>query len=439
MATILVVDDEREIRASVRGILEEEGFTVLEAEDGRQAIDVLRDTTPELVLLDIWMPNIDGLELLSRLQGRMHPPEVIVVSGHGNIETAVRATKLGAFDFIEKPFSLDSLVEVVNRALRHHEAKSGDAATEHAGNGGAPTAGAGSSGCAGSRHPDRVAQKTIARSVVASGTGLHTGVKTGLVLQPLPPDSGIHFTSLSADVSVPAHIDWVDSTGYATALHRQGVTVQTVEHLLATLHAYGITNLLVKFQGEIPIMDGSAIEFCRLIESVGVEEQRRDIDVIVVAERLAVERPNGEAISIEPSDGFSISYTLHYPHPVGVQQYTFELTGPESFRDLVAPARTFGFMRDMKQLASMGLATGGRLDNCILIDDEKVVNTTLRFPDEFARHKVLDVMGDIYLLGRPLRGRIVAERTGHSDNIELVRKIKAACEGGAAEAVALSS
>lgn len=432
MATILVIDDEREIRASVRGILEEEGFAVLEAEDGQQALAVLEDATPEVVLLDIWMPNVDGLELLAHLQGRLHPPEVIVISGHGNIETAVRATKLGAFDFIEKPFSLDGLIEVVQRALQHIESRGGRAARST--DGATPIApnGNGTAGAAGARAA-RVAQRTIARSVVASGTGLHTGVKTGLVLQPLPAGSGIHFASLSADVSVPAHIDWVDSTGYATALHRQGVTVQTVEHLLATLHAYGITNLLVKFQGEIPIMDGSASEFCQLIENVGVEEQDGDIEVIVIENRIDVVRDKGESISIEPYDGFSISYKLVYPHPVGEQLFTFEFTGPASFRDEVAPARTFGFVRDMKQLASMGLASGGRLDNCILIDDEKVVNTTLRFPEEFARHKVLDVMGDIYLLGRPLRGRIVAEKTGHSDNVELVRRIQAASGLGANE------
>ncbi len=431
MATILVVDDEREIRASVRGILEEEGFTVLEAEDGRQAYAVLEERTPELVLLDIWMPNVDGLELLGRLQGRLHPPEVIVVSGHGNIETAVKATKLGAFDFIEKPFSLDGLIEVVNRALHHFESRSGGRVDD-----GLPAAG---ERPASDASPLRVPQRTLAKGVVASGTGLHTGVKTGLVLQPLAPGSGIRFTSLSADVSVPAHIDWVDSTGYATALHRKGVTVQTVEHLLATLHAYGISNLLVKFQGEIPIMDGSATEFCELIESAGIEEQGEPLEVIVVHERIAVERDKGESISIEPADGFSIRYTLDYPHPVGRQHYDFAFTGPESFRAEIAPARTFGFLRDMKQLASMGLASGGRLDNCILIDDEKVVNTTLRFADEFARHKVLDVMGDIYLLGRPLRGRIVAERTGHSDNIELVRRIRDAFAGGESVAADLSS
>jgi len=232
------------------------------------------------------------------------------------------------------------------------------------------------------------------------------------------------FTSLSSDETVPARLDWVDSTGYATTLHKEGVTAKTIEHLLATLHAYRITNLLVKMQGEIPIMDGSAGEFCELIESAGVMEQGGTVEEIVVNRRIAVGKEGGESIAIEPADCFAIDYTLLYPHPVGLQRYTYIHHGPESFRQEIAPARTFGFLRDMKQLATMGLASGGRLDNCILIDDEKVVNTTLRFPDEFARHKILDIMGDTYLLGRPLRGLITARMTGHSDNIALMRALK---------------
>lgn len=426
MATVLVVDDEPEIRTSIHGILAEEGLRVLEAADGRQALDLIQRENPELVILDIWMPEIDGLQVLQEIKDTTGAPAVVMISGHGNIETAVKATKLGAFDFIEKPFSLDVLLRVVNRALDHHAAASIQLDSPGASvvvpvpseNGGGSAPGTGSA--------PRLCERTIARSVVASGTGLHSGVKTGLILQPLPPGSGIQFAQLSTDEAVPAHLDWVDSTGYATTLHRDGVTAKTVEHLLATLHAYRITNALVKMQGEIPIMDGSALEFCRLIESAGVVEQDAAIEAIAVHERIAVEKANGESIAIEPADDFSIEYTLVYPHPVGTQSYTFRYRDPQSFRDEIAPARTFGFLREMKQLAAMGLANGGRLDNCILIDDEKVVNTTLRFPDEFARHKILDIMGDSYLLGRPLRGRIVARRTGHSDNIALLREIRKA-------------
>ncbi len=427
MATVLVVDDEPEIRTSLRGILAEEGMRVLEAEDGRQAFDVIQRERPELVILDVWMPEVDGLQLLQQLHGGAPSPAVIMISGHGNIETAVKATKLGAFDFIEKPFSLDGLLRVVNRALDHHAAVRRHAeAGSSGGNGGhGKTAEAAGPAVGAAAHAQRCSERTIARSVVASGgTGLHSGVKTGLILQPLPPGSGILFTSLSTDATVPAHVDFVDSTGYATTLHRSGVTAKTVEHLLATLHAYRVTNLLVKMQGEVPTMDGSAVEFCRLIENVGLVDQGGEVEEIVINRRITLGTAGEEFIAIEPADGFAISYTLVYPHPVGIQQYTYVHDGPASFRAAIAPARTFGFLRDMKQLAAMGLASGGRLDNCILIDDEKVVNTALRFPDEFVRHKILDIMGDMYLLGRPIRGMITARKTGHSDNIALLREIK---------------
>jgi UDP-3-O-acyl N-acetylglucosamine deacetylase len=424
MATVLVVDDEPQIRATLRGILAEEGLRVLEAEDGRQALEVIHRDRPELVILDIWMPDMDGLELLTQLQEEPRPPVVVMISGHGNIETAVKATKLGAFEFIEKPLSLDGLLDIVNRALAHYARGASHGTSARAGE--AMTA----SDSAAPRSLRRTTadgvwnQRTIGKSVVASGHGLHGGAKTGLILQPLPAGSGIIFASLSTDDTVPALVDHVDSTGYATALHRDRITVQTVEHLLATLHAYRISNLLVKTYNEVPIMDGSAQEFCRLIETAGVVDQDESIEEIIVDCRISVGDENGECICIEPADNFSIAYTLRYPHPVGTQEYRYIYEGPESFREQIAPARTFGFVRDMKQLSSMGLATGGRLDNCILIDDEKVVNTKLRFADEFARHKVLDIMGDSYLLGRPLRGMITARMTGHSDNIALLQEIK---------------
>lgn len=424
MTTVLVVDDEREIRASLRGILEEEGMQVVEAGDGAQALAEIQRCRPQLIILDIWMPELDGLQLLQQLQGSMPPPEVIVISGHGNIETAVKATKLGAFDFLEKPLSLDGFLSVVQRALRHQQ----DRLREPSAVGSSSEADAPPAPTGGSRVDTSLTrrQRSLASSVVASGHGLHSGVKTGLVLQPAPPGTGIVFTSLSAEKSVPAHIDWVDSTGYATALHRDGVTVQTVEHLLATLHAYGVTNLLIKFQGEVPIMDGSAQDFCALLDHAGIEDQNAWIEELVVRETIHLDRGRGEIIRIEPADQFAITYTLVYPPPVGTQKYTYVHRGADSFREEIAPARTFGFLRDMKQMAAMGLATGGRLDNCVLIGDDGIVNTDLRFPEELARHKILDVMGDSYLLGRPLRGHIHATRTGHSDNIALMEAVHAA-------------
>jgi UDP-3-O-acyl N-acetylglucosamine deacetylase len=365
------------------------------------------------------MPEVDGIELLRSLQEEPNRPQVIMISGHGNIETAVQATKLGAFDFIEKPFSIDALLEVVNRALEHRalQADGTTAAFLEARHGAATN---------GHVAPSRQPERTIGKSVIASGHGLHTGVKSGLILNPLPAGRGIVFANLTTAASVPAHVDYVASTGYATTLHGGGMAVGTVEHLLATLHAYGITNALIKVQAEVPTMDGSALGFCQLIEQAGIEDQGGSVDEIIIREPLHIGStgPDEKGITIEPADELSVSYTLVYPHPVGRQEHTYVHRGGDSFKEEIAPARTFGFVKDMKAMAAMGLASGGRLDNCILIDDERIVNTQLRFDDEFARHKILDIMGDFYLLGRPLRGRIVARMTGHSDNIALLQKVR---------------
>jgi UDP-3-O-acyl N-acetylglucosamine deacetylase len=269
-------------------------------------------------------------------------------------------------------------------------------------------------------------QRTIGKSVVASGQGLHSGVRTGVILHPMPPDTGIVFQSLATEKSVPALVDFADSTGYATTLFHNGFGAKTVEHLLATMHGYGVTNLLVKMEGEVPALDGSALEFCHLIEEAGVVEQPGPgVPTYVVGRRFSIE--DGQStLSVEPYEGFAIDYTLIYPAPVGQQRYVFDYRGPESFRDEVAPARTFGFVHEFTRLAAAGLAAGGRLDNCVLIGEDGVINGELRFPDEFVRHKILDVMGDFKLLGRPLRGKIVARATGHRHNVAMVRELLAA-------------
>lgn len=420
MSTVLVVDDESEIRSSLRGVLNDEGLRVLEADGGREALEIVRRERPELVLLDVWMPDVDGIELLRQLRSEPHRPQVVMISGHGNVETAVQATKLGAFDFIEKPFSIEAILQVIGRAL-DDRASAGDEDLGRAHEAvldGHPQSGR-------RTHPER----TLARSVVGSGHGLHTGVRSGLILYPLPPGRGIVFTNLTTGASVPAHLEFVESTGYATTLHQGDMTVGTVEHLLATFHAYGITNALVKVQSEVPVMDGSARELCALIESAGIQEQGGSVEELAVDRRIAIGGDGAEekGISIEPADALIVSYTLRYPPPVGTQRYIFDYSGSASFREEIAPARTFGFVKDMKAMASMGLASGGRLDNCILIDDEKIVNTDLRFPDELPRHKILDILGDLYLLGRPVRGRIDARMTGHGDNIALLREIARVC------------
>ncbi|MCZ6624353.1 MAG: UDP-3-O-acyl-N-acetylglucosamine deacetylase [Deltaproteobacteria bacterium] len=418
--TILVVDDEDGIRESVREILSDEGYRVIEASDGTRVPDLIRKEHPSLVLLDIWMPQVDGIGLLREIKKQEPEIKVVMISGHGNIDTAVTATKFGAFDFIEKPLSLDGLLVTVRRALGESPAVERESRKPKSGNGRRRIR------TSISRKNPRwvLKQKTLKKSVVISGQGLHSGIKTGVILHPLPPNSGIHFSGISADATVPAHLDYVGSTGYATSLRGKGIVAGTVEHFLAVLHSYGINNLLVKMQGEIPIMDGSALEFCNLIEEAGIQEEEEECSEIVVDRPYRVGLKEGGTISVEPADTFGVQYTLNYPKPVGIQKYAYTFKGSEFFKKEIAPARTFGFLKDIEKLEKLGLVNGGRLSNCILIDDEKVINTELRFSDEFARHKILDIVGDFYLLGRPIRGMVTAYMTGHTDNIALLREIR---------------
>jgi|FLOH01.1.fsa_nt_gi UDP-3-O-acyl N-acetylglucosamine deacetylase len=274
----------------------------------------------------------------------------------------------------------------------------------------------------GYRHP----QRTLKRSVVLCGSGLHSGIKTGLILQPMPPDSGIIFGDISTGKTIPARLANVQSTDYATRLKKDNNSVGTIEHIMAALHMYRITNLLIKIGDEAPVMDGSAKDFCALIEDGEFEDQDGFYEEIVIDKNYTFgnKEQGGPYISIEPSDSFSVSYHMDYPEPIGIQDYTFEFKGSESFKNEIAPARTFGFMEEMAQLTKMGYASGGKLDNFILLGDKKVLNTKLRFKDEFPRHKILDILGDFYLLGKPIRGRIKAHKSGHTQNIGLLQNIQ---------------
>jgi UDP-3-O-acyl N-acetylglucosamine deacetylase len=389
---------------------------------------------------------MDGIEILKRLKGIAPECQVIMISGHATISTAMTSVKLGAFDFIEKPLSLDVLLLTIRRALdRQKEVSSaertGGMVTEE------PFQGKKISSeervgklpdppFASPREPVPLAksvakrkgtsllpQRTLKQSMVLYGTGLHSGKKTGLLLQPLPPHSGILFGSISSDEVVPAHLDFVQTTDFATSLKRGRAIAKTVEHLMAVLHAYRITNLMVKMIEEIPIMDGSALDFCKMVEEAGVEEQEEKMNELIIDRRMEIVHKH-KSLIVEPADIFSIHFFLDYPPPIGQQTLDFVLESEEAFKDQVAPARTFGFVKDIEMLERMGLGGGGRLHNIILVDNEKIVNTELRYPDEFVRHKILDLIGDFYLLNRPVRGKVTAHLTGHTENIALMKKIQ---------------
>jgi UDP-3-O-acyl N-acetylglucosamine deacetylase len=440
---ILVVDDEDRVVQSIVDVLEDEGFKVSAARSGEEAIEVFQREIPDVTLLDIWMPGMDGIEVLKRLKWIAPDCQIIMISGHATISTAMTAVKLGAFDFIEKPLSLDVLLLTIRRALDRQAdlltlRQSEEIVTEEV-----PALGKGLSPREVTEMPlpsvrETIAltkevpkkkstfhlrQRTLKRSMVLYGTGLHSGMKTGLLLQPLPPKSGILFGNISSDEVVPGHLDYVQATEFATSLKKGRATAKTIEHLMAVLHAYRITNLMVKMIEEIPIMDGSAIEFCKMIEEAGIEEQDGEVEEIVIDRRMEITQRN-KSLIIEPGDVFSVRYFLDYPPPIGKQILDFSLETEEIFKEQIAPARTFGFLKDVEMLERMGMGEGGRLHNFILVDEEKIVNTELRFPDEFVRHKILDLVGDFYLLNRPVRGRITANLTGHTENFALMKKIQ---------------
>ena len=445
---ILIVDDEERVLQSITGVLEDEGFRVTTARSGEEAIGIFQQEGPDVTLLDIWMPGMDGIEVLKRLKWIAPDCQVIMISGHATISTAMTAVKSGAFDFIEKPLSLDVLLMTIRRALeRQNELvtvrRSEEIVIEEIPlqekmiskemTGEVigppfftfPETALLSKETSKRKESSLSLQRTLKRSMVLYGTGLHSGMKTGLLLQPLPPNSGILFGNISSDEVVPAHLDYVQTTEFATSLKKGRAVAKTIEHLMAVLHAYRITNLMVKMIEEIPIMDGSALEFCKIVEEAGIEEQEERVDELIIDRRFEVVHRN-KSLIVEPSEVFSVHYFLDYPSPIGQQTLDFVLEGEETFRNQIAPARTFGFLKDVEMLEKMGMGGGGRLHNFILVDDEKIVNTELRFPDEFVRHKVLDLIGDFYLLNRPVRGRITARLTGHTENIALLKKIQEA-------------
>ena len=427
---VLVVDDEASIRRSLEGVLKDEGFSVVLAEDGESAIRILMNTRPALVLLDIWMPGMDGLETLRKIKEIHQDLPVVMISGHATISTAVAATRLGAMDFLEKPLDLSGTIQLVRRVLNQAETPDSDneprwEAIEPASVGPLresvtinPVV------FTKQTLPGRaMPQKTLAHAAILYGQGLHSGRKSGLILEPLPPNSGIHFVGVSETTVVPAHVDFVESTGFATTVRLGQTQAGTIEHLMSALCAYGISNVLIKCNGEVPVMDGSAREFCRLFEEVGLTEQ--DGEWYEIDIKKVIEVGDGkESIRIEPADEFSVDYTLRYPEPVGEQQFSFTLTDSASYRDQISAARTFSFVKDVGHLQRQGLALGGRFDNFLLIGTEGAINDEWRYPNEPVRHKVLDAIGDLFLLGRRLRGKVTARMTGHSDNIAILKKVR---------------
>ncbi len=270
-------------------------------------------------------------------------------------------------------------------------------------------------------------QQTLAHCVTTAGSGLHSGEPAQLVVEPAAVDHGIRFARRGRP-AVPAHADHAWEVAWATRLGRGPQQVATVEHLLAALVALGIDNARVVVDGpEIPILDGSALPFVELLSAAGTVEQHRSLPTLRMTR--AVEVTDGDRfIKVEPGDHLTVDYSIFFPEAsVGSQRWCGAIT-PAVFRCALAPARTFGFLGDVGALRRQGLARGATLDNCLVMDKERVLSGRLRFPDECVRHKVLDLVGDLALLGYPLRGRVTARRAGHTLHVALVRAVLSAPE-----------
>lgn len=268
-------------------------------------------------------------------------------------------------------------------------------------------------------------EQTVSRPIEASGVGLHSGVQVGMRIAPAKPGSGVVFVRSDLDgFEIPASWKYVAKVSYATSLMRQGVLLSTTEHLLSALRALGIDNLRVELNNlELPILDGSALPFADLLQRAGIRRQRRRRRYMRILKRVEVV-DGRKRVAVEPADGFHVCCETLYPHPmVGAQQIGLEVT-PLSYLREIAPARTFGFERDLDAMRDLGLIRGASLDCAVCFCPDGVLNEGgLRYPDEPCRHKVLDLIGDLALLGHTVIGRVVAKHAGHAMHVALVDRI----------------
>ena len=266
-------------------------------------------------------------------------------------------------------------------------------------------------------------QRTIKKVVEVVGIGLHKGVPVKLRLEPLDVDSGIIFYRSDKAISIPLNVDYVVDTQMATVIGKGDVVISTIEHLVSALSAFGIDNLRVILDNdEVPIMDGSAVSFCLLLREAGIQEQSKNKKFLRIKKEVKIEK-DGKMAKITPSESASLKFKINFPHPaIGEQIYKFDFS-TNNYLEEISKARTFGFLKEIQYLRSVGLALGGSLDNAIVLDDKKILNDNLRYNDEFVRHKILDAIGDMRLIGANFIGNYEAVASGHNLNHLLTKEI----------------
>ncbi len=266
-------------------------------------------------------------------------------------------------------------------------------------------------------------ERTICSEIRFSGTGLHSGAEVDMRLVPAPAGSGIVFRRTDLEnFEIPANGRNVARVSYATSLMRGSVLISTTEHLLSALIGFGVDNVIIEVDNlEVPILDGSALPYVAAFEEVGLKQQRRRREYLRVLKEVEV-RDGSKFIGVYPGSGYSIHYTIDFPEPIGSDTFSGDLE-EGGYAQLIAPARTFGFREDEAKLRDMGLIRGASEQCAIVVSGGRVQNGPLRYPDEFVRHKVLDLIGDLALAGRRIQGRVVAERAGHAMHTALVQRL----------------
>ena len=426
--TIFVVDDQESICQAVHSVLTDEAYRILTFSSAEELQGGLQNEQPDLILLDIWLPGIDGVEALGSLKQQYPNLPVILMSGHAGIDIAVKAMKAGAADFLEKPLNLDILLEKVATHLAVSDRSTQD-----------PSSAARAQvtkfarGGAAYLEQSQEPQRTVRKNAVLNGVGLLSGRPTGVIISPAAVDTGIIFRTLDG-IAIPAHITALENydrlgqgrtfTANSTVLAKSGRRIRTVEHLLAALNMMGITNASIKVDEEIPNIDGSAADFCRIIAAAGIEEQANmRLDVVIREKMLIGSQVLSEKhLFVEPFDGFEVIMRVDFPAPILEQSYLFA-PAKQDFETEIAPARTFNTFENIDHAQQQGMVGSGFLNSHIIIHDGKVINTKLNFPDEFVRHKILDLLGDLYLIGYGLRGRVVGNMSSHGFNQALALKI----------------
>ena len=416
--SVLIIDDEEDILSSCKAVLEDEDYDVETAKDYDEAIKIFESKKIDLVFLDVWLPNVDGLDILSNIKEKYPNTTVIMMSGHAGVETAVRATKMGAYDFLEKPISISKLLsscdEVLNKKENNNETEINYSNNNHNK----------------SKLKYKIPQRTIAKSVVVSGFALMEGRKTALTLVPAEVNTGIVFVDINSNTRIKLSHENIlskDKSGAvnSTALVSGNRHIKTTEHFLAALHMMGITNLIVKCDGEVPNVDGSALVFCDALKEAGYIEQEDYIEPIVIDRELVYGNvdDNETYIILSPYDGLEVNLRIDFAGSIGVQQFDYKFESFEQFSEDIGRARSFNTLDNIDYAQKMGMAGSGMIGSHIILCEGKVINTKLHFDNEFVRHKILDIIGDMYILGRPIKAKIRANKSSHSFNHSVVHDL----------------